>query len=481
MTFLIMLAVLLGGCLVAGWMVTHWRKAFVFLFPLIYVEDVIRKAFVPGQHIWPQFLRDGIVLCLYAAMIFFFMRPKNDGSRVHPIYVAYLVVLYVILAASLNPNINASVGQNYWALPLLGIRYWVFYVPMAYVAYRWLVDFKQLIALGKLLSVCITFATILGCYELSFYYMNEEVPFWLGPVGEQMRIGDNTRGLDKTLGQGTMLVFAYGVFATTSKYSVQSLFALALLGGLVCWTRGHRYKFGSLMALFSIVLSRGRSVMIGFLLFAGLSTLLGALKNSHVLSVKLLRKYVYYCFSGACFVGVLGFLYFTDVAAVLLHFVSELGDHEAMKMRYQVHFAGVVDNLVQFRDVLGYGTGMGAHGTEWVTGRPPVGITEGGFGTPYIDFGLWGWIVYMIFMFTCIKSCIKTCWHLRYQHLFPMAFLLTGFYCGVWGYWLKSRQLFGDSSVQLVLWIALGLVYGLKKLSDEASQSDLNGTGGAGN
>lgn len=473
-----LLFVFVLGVLVAGWLLTNWHQAFVLLFPMIYFEDMMRKAVVPGKQAWPMLLRDGIVCLLYLACLADLLRRRGTRLRLHPLVLPYLAVAAVALLWTLHPDF-AGTGSKQFLLPALGVRNWLFYVPMTYVACRWLADFERLQALSRWLAGLALVALLVGAYEIFIFLSGSPLPDWLGPVtqGEDVHyMGYTTRGADTWLGEGTQLLFAYSTFSTFAKYAINALFAFAVLGGAYCFYRRKAYLWGWVAAAMGLYLARGRSVIAPMAAWIILGYLAGLFRGRIAFSAKWLKRLLRRMLWVGAGLGLVAFAFFKDILSVLYVLVVWL-DPTELKDRYDWHFKGFVDQVVAMENWWGQGTGTASHGSNWVTGEDARIVVESGISTPYAEWGIVGLVVYSVFFLSCLAVAAGTTWRLKGHPYFASAFLLAGCHISLWAYWFKSYHVFGDSSAQLCLWISLGFVIQLGKLAGWQSNAAAGAVG----
>lgn len=102
-----------------------WRPAVYAVFVLLSVEGFLRNALdIPTVLLAKDLLLAGIYLRVLGSR----MQRQGAPSAASPINVPLVVFAAVVLVQTLNPNVT-SVGQA-----LVGVRTWLYYVPLYYVA-----------------------------------------------------------------------------------------------------------------------------------------------------------------------------------------------------------------------------------------------------------------------------------------------------------------------------------------------------------
>ncbi len=119
----------LGFILLAAFLVIlpSWRRGVYLLFGWLLVEDVVRRI-IPGQPIEIQLVKEVILGWIYIAF-FISLKRQRRSFWAPPFFPSLLAFSSAVLLDSLNPSLPGLF------VPLLGIRSYLWYVPLLWVGY----------------------------------------------------------------------------------------------------------------------------------------------------------------------------------------------------------------------------------------------------------------------------------------------------------------------------------------------------------
>jgi hypothetical protein len=126
----------------------------------------------------------------------------------------------------------------------------------------------------------------------------------------------------------------------------------------------------------------------------------------------------------------------------------------------------------------GYGIGTESLGVQYVARffkvQPPIYGVENGYGTLILEFGVLGLVIWILMTFSIIKACANIVVSLRGSPWFPIAFVIAWYaFLLLFPFTIGGMVSYQNFTVQAFLWLLIGILFRLPKLSFENARSQI--------
>ncbi|HIE51144.1 MAG TPA: hypothetical protein EYP85_05250, partial [Armatimonadetes bacterium] len=160
---------LLGACLIA---IPRWRDAILFAFALAFVEGFARNWFTHTR--LPLLMKDFVLCAVYAGVLLEYVPQRKRIFFSSPLtWPIVCIVLLSLAYAPVSPNLTVA---------LVGVKTWLFYIPLMYAAYLALDSRKAVLNfffLIVLMAVPISlFGVWQGMHPERYAALGREFRFW---------------------------------------------------------------------------------------------------------------------------------------------------------------------------------------------------------------------------------------------------------------------------------------------------------------
>jgi hypothetical protein len=367
----ITLLVYLAVCVAFPLSFLLWRQAMYAVFVVLFVEGYFRNLLnIPDVLL----VKDLMLAAIYLRVLADRANRRSGLIPASPINVPLLAFTGIVLVQTLNPNV-ASVGQA-----VVGIRTWLFYVPLYFVAHEM---FREERELRRFMWFVVLSAVPIGALALRQYYAGPDAYTSLGEGFE--------RALFVTRSAGGIVYRPNATFAWSTNFAIFLALATVLCVGLSLASKGRvRFILWSLLAglVVTNIIENQRTLL---LLLPPLLLLMVALRWSTGRMVT------------AALACVLGLVVVAQVASP--------GALERMTglMQNQDNILGVRAHtyLYSFRQALespvGFGTGATSIGARHVLGGIPL-FVEFSLSKVLADLSIVGLAVYLWLFLALLTS-----------------------------------------------------------------------------
>jgi hypothetical protein len=452
---------------VAGLIISDWRSG-VYLFMLwLLFEDLVRK--YTGNNMYVYFTKDALVGVTYLV----FLKTARPRVSFLPPALRFSLGLFVLLglAQIFNPN---SPSLVYGAL---GMKLYLYYVPLMYVSYALL---RTELDLRRLLFVSMGAAGIIALVGIAQSVIGLD---FLNPKGgvDIDELGHLTRFTPS----GVAVPRPPSVFVSDGRFAQYILLAFILglgtVGYLLLRGKGGRklvFPCVGLVALASIM-SGGRGCFVyvvatALLIPAGL--LWGAPSNSA--DTYRLFKAIRRTFVVVALTLAVGATLFPKEIGAPLSFYRETvlldsKDSETLNRTWDYPLANFLAAFSDREWVMGHGIGTASLGVQYVSHllgqpAPQIGV-ESGWGTLITESGILGLILWLAWATAFLFSAIKVTLQLKGKPTFPIALAIVWFsflllFTFTWG----SMVVYQNFVLNAYFWLLAGVLFRLPTLQPAA-------------
>ena len=318
----------------------YWRQAVYGALLLVFVEGYFRNLFDdPGVLL----LKDLVVFAIYMRVLTDRVQRRESLLPSNPIGLPLAVFASIVIVQMANPHVT-SFQQS-----LVGVRTWLFYVPLFFVAQEMIREERDIRRFAWFILIAAVPISLLGLYQ---YMAGSQAYASLGPgfANATFLIGDGASAIFRP----------NATFAWPSNFALFLSLATLVCLGLLLGTRGHgRWLLWLLLAGLIVmnVIENQRSLLV---LLPPLMLMTVALRRSYgaatltALAVILGIVVVALVASPGTFTRVDGLIR------------NEDGIFHARTMTYAEHLR------LALRSPIGLGTGATAIGTRYVAGDIPL-------------------------------------------------------------------------------------------------------------
>ncbi|MBI5287634.1 MAG: hypothetical protein HY873_01540 [Chloroflexi bacterium] len=317
-----------------------WRQAVYAALIIVFVEGYFRNLFdEPGVLL----LKDLVVLAIYLRVVTDRIQRHDSLLPSNPIGLPLAVFASVVVVQMANPHVT-SFQQS-----LVGVRTWLYYVPLFFVAQEMIRDEKDLRRVAWFMLIAAVPIGLVGFYQ------------YLAGANAYANLGPGFANATFVSGDGASIIFRpNATFAWPSNFALFLSLATLLCTGLLLGSRGgKRWLLWSILAALIImnVIENQRSLLV---LLPPLMLVTVALRRSFgtatlaSLAILLAVVVVALIASPGTFMRVDGLIRNQD------------GIFHARTMTYAEHLR------LALRSPIGLGTGATAIGTRYVTGDIPL-------------------------------------------------------------------------------------------------------------
>jgi hypothetical protein len=359
-----------------------WRQAVYGVLVIVFVEGYLRNLFNDPAVL---LFKDLALLAIYMRVI---------GDRVHrrlsilpssPIALPLAVFAGIVFVQMANPHVT-SFQQT-----LVGVRTWLYYVPLYFVAREMIANEADLRRFAWFILVCAVPIGMLGFYQ---YVAGSDAYANLGPGFANATF---------IAGDGASVIFRpNATFAWSSNFALFLALATLLCLGLLLGSRGHkRWALSALLValIAANVLENQRSLLV---LLPPLMLLTVALRRSASTAVTTALAVVL----GLAVVGLIASQgTFLRVDGLIR---NEGGIFHVRTMTYAEHFR------MALRSPIGFGTGATAIGSRYVAGDIPL-FVEFSLAKVAGDLSLVGLAAYLWLFAVLLKTTLAA--HQRASHV----------------------------------------------------------------
>ncbi|MGO9639750.1 MAG: hypothetical protein ACLP1Y_00385 [Candidatus Acidiferrales bacterium] len=408
------------------YILNDWRSGFYIFVAWLMFEDLARKFL--GNNMLVFFAKDFLVAVVYLSCLIARKRRQFESFR-PPFWLPLSLFFWLLVVQVFNTG-SPSIFYG-----LLGLKLYVYYLPLMFVAYA-------LVRTPEELNRFMTFSVILAVVISTIGLWQETVSMdFLSPANlapELVGLGRLTRMSPLT----HQLIHApTGVFVSSGRFAdfliLMWIIAMGELGYVFLSRRpGAKY---AILALGTITAGTMLCAIRHAIIFTAISILTMSAAflwgapwhwgQGHRLSKAIRRTFL---------VGAASLLLLMEFSPAILGahwaFLSETMDPTRTGSQFHSRVVEYpLDNLEKAFDhpdwILGYGTGTASMGSQYVArilGAPPStsGGVENGFGTLLIELGILGLLLWLVWTGTMLYFQWGIVRKLRQTVYFPIAFAI---------------------------------------------------------
>lgn len=317
-----------------------WRPAVYAVFVLLCVEGFLRNAVdTPTVLLVKDLLLAGIYLRVFGGKL----QRQAAASASGPLKVPLLVFAAVVLVQTLNPNVT-SVGQA-----LVGVRTWLYYVPLYYVARDMIRSDQDLRRFGLFILGCASVVSVVGLLQ----YVSG--PALYAALGKAF-----ANAVFVTQGQNASIYRPNSTFAFPSDFAMFAGIATLLAIGFMFGRTGRARIVSSAVVVLLVATDIAENQRTLFVLLPPLILLVFALRRTVrpaiVMALALLL--------GVLVVGMIG-------SGSAFDRINELLQNQngVFGTRAGAYFDGF---LAALQSPIGFGAGATSIGSRYVVGNIPL-------------------------------------------------------------------------------------------------------------
>ncbi len=348
-----------------------WRQAMYAVFVVLFVEGYFRNMLNTPDVL---LVKDLMLAAIYLRVLADRANRRSGLIPDTPINLPLLAFAGIVFVQTLNPNV-ASIGQA-----LVGVRTWLFYVPLYFVAREM---FREERELRRFVWFVLLSAVPIGAIALRQYFAGPDA---YASLGEGFQ-----KALFVTQGAKGIVFRPNATFAWSSNFAIFLALATVLCVGLLLASKGRvRFVLWSLLAGLAVanIIENQRALLV---LLPPLLLLMLSLRWSTGRTVT------------AALACILGLVIVAQVASPgALERMTGLMHNQDNTLSIRAH-----TYLLSFRQALespiGFGTGATSIGARYVMGGIPV-LVEYSHTKVLADLSIVGLAVYVWLFLALLKS-----------------------------------------------------------------------------
>ena len=463
---LFLVALGLGGALVAVAVLNDWRRGVYAFFAWLLVEDLFRKFL--GNNMAIYFAKDALLALVYLSFFLAWRRRKVQSFR-PPFLVPLLIFVWFGVMQIFNP------GSPHMMFGLLGAKLFFYYMPLVLLGYA-LVDSE--VQLRRFLNLSLILALMIASLGIAQSIIG---PGFLNPS----RVPDDLRELSTLYRvaplSGEAVYRPTSVFVSGGRFAnfliVSWLVALGFAGYLLL-----RHKKGRSL-VFVVTAVVAAAIMMcasrGALMWSLGSTLVGVAAFlwgapwRHGQVRRVLRALQRVALALGLAVVILVAAYpaaFEGRMAVYTQ--TLLPNSSASELKWRVKDYPIREFLLAFttpRWPYGYGIGTTGLGGQYVSRffrvRPISGV-ESGYGGLVFEMGIGGLLLWLLMSSAVVVSSWSVVKKLRGSPWFPLAFMIFWYaFLLLFPVTFTSMVAYEDFVLNAYLWTLLGILFRLPRLA----------------
>jgi hypothetical protein len=433
-------------------LVTRWRWPIYALLVYLPVSGVAVLAAYPGR--WERavaILAKDFVFVIPAYLLFagyFLLRRRRFWFKGAPLVLFGLLALIVVIQA-FNPDLpNHLVG-------LIGIKVWLFYIPLFFLGYHLVENRDQLFRVLGLMSLVAIVPAVIGLTEVVLYYSGHAQTVY-------DVYGDAAAPATQNF---TMFVLSHGctirrVPSTFSFFYQYYLFGAAMVAISFAWWRGSRPAGRQLPAaglafLIIFLAAMFSGVRLGFLaipLLVGAIIVLAIRSRNRLPWAVVAAAVACLAIAGGTAAGICGLAaHFSQTTSM------EAGDVGARSVSEAVH-----------KTWLGLGAGSDSSSARYafpnVELKTSVGsVQESWYVKAWLELGAFGLAIVLALLGTLVYRLFRVHLRIRDPRLKFVSAAILALVGWVLVYSLKA-QYFDLDPINIYFWLFAGILMGLPRL-----------------
>jgi hypothetical protein len=463
--------IMFGLSLVVVALVVHilndWRSGVLLFLVWLLFEDLARKYL--GNSLLVYFAKDFLVAIAYFS--FYFAKRRGEVDRFKPPFLIplgiFAALAFVQVFNTFSPNILYG---------LIGLKLYLYYAPLMYLGYAMLerpADLDRLLKVSLVVGIVISGLGIAQSVLGVSFLTPEDTQASIYELSHLVRYSPITH----------QAVFApSSVFVSAGRFSFYLILLWILAMGaqgyfLLARKPGAKYGFLGIGVVTVAVMTTGTRTPFVFVIASAFvmtaAFLWGApwrWGQGHRL-VKALRR--------GFLIGGLGLILMVDVFPTVIggnwafftETLSVSGEgSELLGRTWDYPVQNLMQAVSEGNLLTGHGTGMSSLGMQYVASflnEPlPTYNVESGYGGLIVEMGVFGPILWLLWVSVLLWQAWKIVRKLRETIYFPLAF-------GIWWYAVVALVLLMHFGLQFYqnfvnnayLWLLIGVLYRLPKLS----------------
>ncbi|HKM65882.1 MAG TPA: hypothetical protein VJX70_01850 [Candidatus Acidoferrum sp.] len=454
---------------------SRWRTGLYIFLGWLFFEDLARKYL--GNNMAIYFGKDILVGMVYLSFSLAY-RKKEVQTFTLPFRLPLLLFFWFGLIQVFNP---ASTSLFYG---ILGMKLYFYYIPLIFVGYA-LIDkesdlqkfYPYLLGLFFVVALLGIAQSILGHTFLNPTIMADDI----------RELGTNYRVAPIS---GVIVYRPTSVFVSNGRFAFflvpAWLFAFGYGGYLILRTRQGRIftllSLGAITVAIAMAASRGTLLWtMGSAVVCVAAFMWGSPLQRGQL-VRVLRSFQRALIIAILSLGLAIFLFPTEVTNRFIFYWETLSltspNSELLQRTgdYPIrNFLYAFDNP---RWPYGFGIGTASLGTQYVSRIFHVPFTgfdvESGYGSIVVELGVVGLFLWLVMTFAIVISAWKVVRKLKGTVWFPIGFVIF-WYASLllFPYTYEGLSPFEDFILNSLLWLSLGILFRLPKLSGDVQASSL--------
>ena len=463
--------IMFGLSLIIVALVVHilndWRSGVLLFLVWLLFEDLARKYL--GNSMTVYFAKDFLVSIAYLSFYLAKRRREVDIFK-FPFLVPlgiFFALAFVQVFNTFSPNIMYG---------LLGLKLYFYYAPLMFLGYAMLrrpEDLDRFLKVSLVAGIAISGLGIAQSVLGVGFLTPEDSAAELYTLSHVVRLSPVTH----------KEIFATSsVFVSAGRFSYYLILLWILAMGaqgylLLSRKPGAKYGFWGIGVVTVAVMITGTRTPFVFVIGSGLVMIAAFLWGApwrwgqgHRM-VKALRR--------AFLIGGLGLILMVEVFPAVIggnwsFFTETLSLHgegsELVRRTWDYPMQNLIGAIQEGELLAGHGTGLSSLGMQYVSsflGQPPPAFNvESGYGTLIVEMGIFGLILWFLWVWVLLWQGWKIVRNLRETVFFPLGF-------AIWWYAVVDLVLllyFGMQAYQnfvnnAYLWLLIGVLYRLPKLS----------------
>lgn len=451
MAFLAVLVLGLAGIVLWLAIILRWRWGLIGLLLYVPFAGIISLKFQPNK--LPLILKDvAFVLPAYLSFFVFHARELKAAPVPRPVLWAIGILAFLVLIQILNPGVIS------WMVAAIGVKVWLFYIPIMFLAAAYFRDVGDIVHLLRILVVISIAPCTIGVLQwfgsIAFGYETVMTGFY----------GEAARGATQGFASHAYGAFLYRIPSTFSFVSQYFGYTFGMVVFGYCLMRldphpGWR-KFAQFMMAFFVVASalsgaRGAYVFIPLLLVT--ITLLDQRLSGIFAVVAIVPVIILVAMS---LVGIDPELLFRDTTFLIGHYGRE------------IVYENLINAFVEYP--LGNGTGMNTGAARHAFANESSATSkllflENYYAKAMVELGFIGFPVAIAIFVAIIMAGIRIRARLSDPGLKSAAAATTAFFITIAIHSTKGWQIDYDP-LNVYMWIFAGLLFKLPMLDPRQRQ-----------